>query len=102
MSAAKPIRPIMASDAGLVLYFAVDRKYPKNSGWRLQRLSDGVNVQVPENQVEPYAACVTSDGAHLAYVTSESQAVHVVLRPAMERLRVWAGDVPDDRVFVPR
>jgi hypothetical protein len=101
-SALEPVRPLIAQDAGLLLYFVSDRKYPKNSGWRVQRLSDGTNVQVAESQVPPYSACVSSDGQSLAYVTGESQAVHLQLLPAIERLRVWAGDVPDDRVFVPR
>jgi len=90
-----------ASEAGYVVYFLANEKYPKQSGWVLQRLVDGRSVQIFEAQLSPIAACVTPDGHKLAYVTQTLAAVQVDLLPAIERFRYFDDPAPKDHVLVP-
>ena len=90
-----------ATEAGYVVYFLANEKYPKQSGWVLQRLTDGKSVQIAEAQLPPIAACVTPDGHKLAYVTQTLAAVQIDLLPAIERFRYWDDPAPKDHVLVP-
>ena len=90
-----------ASEAGYVIYFLANEKYPKQSGWVLQRVKDGKSVQISEAQLSPIAACVTADARKLAYVTQTLAAVQIDLAPAIERFRYWDDPAPKDHVLVP-
>jgi hypothetical protein len=91
-----------ASDVGYVVYFLVNPKYPKQSGWRLHRLSDGNSVQILEAQLPPISACITPDGRTLDYVTQLLGAVQIDLGPAYERFRYRDDPAPKDHVLVPK
>ena len=90
-----------AGDSGYVAYFLVNDKYPKQSGWVLQRLGDGRSMQILEAQLAPIAACITPDAHKLAYVTQTLAAVQIELAPAIERFRYWDDPAPKDHVVVP-
>jgi hypothetical protein len=97
----KPQMIRLSPAAGLLAYFQPPERGRVN-GWYLVRLSDGGDARIVDTSEAPYAACLSADGRSFAYTTWESEATQIDTEPVVARIKVWQGDLPDDREFVPR